>query len=281
MLNTLLLWIQSHGSALVKSCLLLFLGWPILRVMAGLSKRTVTRYTSLQTGQLVYKLLLYSGTFLIVLMVLRELGFKLTALLGAAGIVGVAVGFASQTSLSNLISGLFLLGEKPFQAGDVLQVGATLGKVVSIDLLSCKLQTFDNKFIRIPNENLIKTEFTNMTRYPIRRYDMDIGVAYKEDIERIIAVLKDVADNNPLCLDEPEPIVVFRGFGDSSINFTFGVWVVSGHYVDLRNTIAHDVKTRFDKEGIEIPFPHRTLYTGSVTSPMPIQMVHEKAPESD
>ena len=110
---------------------------------------------------------------------------------------------------------------------------------------------------------------------------MAVGVAYKEDIERVIAVLKDVADKNPLCLDEPEPLVVFNGFGDSSINFTFGVWVVSGHYVDLRNTIAHDVKTRFDKEGIEIPFPHRTLYAGAVTSPMPVRMVSDKGPASD
>ena len=113
---------------------------------------------------------------------LRELGFKLSVLLGAAGVLTVAVGFASQTSASNIISGLFLLGERPFSVGDVIRVGSTTGEVLSIDLLSAKLRTFENLFVRIPNETLIKSEVTNLSRLPVRRLDLKIGIAYKEEV---------------------------------------------------------------------------------------------------
>jgi small-conductance mechanosensitive channel len=222
---------------------------------------------------LIYKVIWYGGLSILIITVMRELNFKLTALVGAAGIASVAIGFAAQTSLSNLISGLFLLAEKPFQIGDVLRVGTTVGTVTSIDMLSCKLRTFDNKFVRIPNEHLVKSEFTNNSRYAIRRYDINIGVAYKEDLARVMNVLKDVADKNPLCLDEPEPLVAFTGYGDSSLNLLLGVWFARENYVAIRNSINHEIKTRFDQEGIEIPFPHRTLYTGSETKPFPVRVV--------
>lgn len=120
---------------------------------------------------------------------LKQLGFNLGVLLGAAGVLSVAIGFASQTSVSNLISGLFLIGERPFQIGDTIQVGNTTGEILSIDLLSIKLRTFDNLFVRIPNESLIKTEVINLTRFPIRRLDLKIGVAYKENINQVRQVL--------------------------------------------------------------------------------------------
>ena len=200
----------------------------------------------------------------------------MSALLGAAGIIGIALGFASQTSVSNIISGLFLIGEKPFTVGDLVKVGDKQGTILSIDLLSIKLRTFDNQFIRIPNENLIKTEVINITRFPIRRLDLMVGVAYKEDIKNVISVLKDIADKNPLVLDEPEPFIMFQEFGDSSLNIKFGIWVTKEQYWELKKKILIEIKERFDSENIEIPFPHRTLYTGSVTDPLPIRLVGDK-----
>lgn len=203
---------------------------------------------------------------------LSDLGMDLSILLGAAGILTVALGFASQTSASNIISGLFLLGEKPFGVGDVVRVGTTTGEVIAIDLLSVKLRTFDNLFVRIPNETMIKAEITNLQRFPIRRFDLQIGVAYKEDLDRVRDVLKGVADEHPLSLDEPAPMVLFRGFGESSINFQFSVWALSDNFLEIRTQIPLAVKAAFDEHNIEIPFPHRTLYTGSKTTPMPVRM---------
>ena len=208
------------------------------------------------------------------------MGFKLTALLGAAGIAGIAIGFASQTSVSNIISGLFLISEKPFEVGDLIKVDDTKGNVLSIDLLSVKLRTLDNQLVRIPNESLIKNQVTNITRFPIRRFDINVGVAYKEDVSRVREVLLDIAKNNPYCLDEPEPLVLFLNFGDSALEFLFAVWFVKTDFFKLRNSVMQDIKERFDAEGIEIPFPHRTLYTGSVTEPFPVYVVQDKTGKS-
>ena len=206
---------------------------------------------------------------------LTDLGFDLGVLLGAAGILTVALGFASQTSASNVISGLFLLGERPFSVGDVIRVSGTTGEVLSVDLLSVKLRTFDNLFVRIPNETMIKSEVTNLRRFAIRRVDLQVGVAYKEDLRHVRDVLMEVADRNPLCLEEPAPLIIFQGYGDSSINHQFSVWAQTDNYLELRNSIPLEIKEAFDDNDIEIPFPHRTLYTGAETDPFPVRVMNE------
>jgi small-conductance mechanosensitive channel len=224
---------------------------------------------------LIRKGIRYTGSVILLFIVLHLLGVKITALLGAAGIVGIAIGFASQTSMSNLISGLFMISEKPFEIGDVIKMGSTVGIVLSIDLLSVKIKTFDNQYIRIPNEKLLGSELTNITRFPIRRMDINLGVAYKTDINHLKSVLKEIAAANPYCLDEPEPLIVFSNFGDSALEFLFGVWFYKTDYLSLKNSIMQEIKERFDREGIEIPFPHLSLYSGSVTDPMPIRVVND------
>lgn len=260
---------------LLRAVLLLGAGFVIATVVS----RTTFRFMNTRLGEhraTILRRVIYWGLLgLFIASALREMGFNLAVLLGAAGVLTVAVGFASQTSASNLISGLFLLAEKPFQLGDLIQVGPTMGEVLSIDLLSVKLRTFDNLFVRIPNETLIKTEVTNLTRFPIRRFDMKVGVAYKEDIGRVREVLERAADSNPLCLDEPAPLFMFLGFGESSLDIQFSVWTKRENFRELRTALHQDVKEAFDAEGIEIPFPHRTLYTGSVTEPFPIQTVEK------
>jgi small-conductance mechanosensitive channel len=223
----------------------------------------------------VRKLIFYAGAFLILITVLQELGIELTPLLGAAGIAGIAVGFTAQTSISNLISGIFLISEKPFAVGDLIRISEKLGLVLSIDLLSIKIRTFDNLYIRIPNEKILNTELTNITRFTIRRMDIHISVAYKEDLRKVKDVLWNVANNNPYVMDEPEPFFIIKNFGDSGIEFLFGIWFQKSDYVNLKNSIMVEIKEAFDKERIEIPFPHRTLYIGEASKPLDV-LVKEK-----
>ena len=260
---------------MVRIISLVAVGFPLLFFISALAGRAVKKRVSAQASMLIRKGIFYFGSILIIITVLYQMEFKLTAVLGAAGIAGIAIGFASQTSVSNIISGLFLISEKPFAVGDLIKVGDTKGIILSIDLLSVKLRTFDNQYIRIPNETLIKNEVTNITRFPIRRLDINIGVAYKEDVGKVQKVLLDIAGKNPYCLDEPEPIVYFVNLGDSALEFLFAVWCVKTDYLQLRTRIMQEIKERFDAEGIEIPFPHRTLYTGAVTEPFPVRVVSD------
>ena len=119
------------------------------------------------------------------------------------------------------------------------------------------------------------TKFWTLTKFPIRRLDLDINVAYKEDINRIRDILINVADNNPLSLEEPRPLFVFQGFGESAQRIQFSVWVMKENYLLLMNSIREEIKEAFDEAGIEIPFPHRTLYAGSMTEPFPVRVVSE------
>jgi len=264
-------------TAWVPAIIIAVVGGLLLALLSRWAGKVVGKRWSEERGKLLRKAILYLGWFVLVLAVLNQLGFKLTAVLGAAGIAGVAIGFAAQTSLSNVISGVFLLAEKPFAAGDMIQVGDTLGMCLSVDLLSVKIRTFDNKFVRIPNETLIKTQVTNYSRFPIRRVDLMIGVAYKEDVERVKQLLLDIARDHPLALNEPEPLCFCWNFNTSSVDLLFVVWGAKDDYLTLKDGLMIEIKKRFDEQGIEIPFPHLSLYTGSESKPLPLELAAEGA----
>jgi len=190
---------------------------------------------------------------LFVFSLIRGAGVDITAVLGAAGVAGVAIGFASQTSLSNLISGLFLVLERPFKIGDWIEVDGSNGYVHSIEMLSTYIRAFDNRMIRVPNEMLAKSKLINYTRYPIRRMDLDISVAYKEDAAHVMRIFREVVMANPSCFNEPEPLIVFKGFGDSSMDFLVAVWVDRTEMQATRTSLMKDIKERFDREGVDLP----------------------------
>ncbi len=257
----------------VRATAMLVLGIPMVMALSRGARRWGTSRFGPQGGLIAGKLLLYAGLATIAAATMIELGFSLTPLLGAAGVVGIAVGFASQTSVSNVIAGLFLIAERPFVVDDLVQVGDVRGQVLSVDTMSVKLRTLDNRFVRIPNETLVQSVVTNITKFPIRRLDVKIGVAYKENPERVRQVLLEVAAANPIALMEPEPIVIFELFGESSIDLLFAVWTTRENWLALKNSIQEQIWARFLEEGIEIPFPHRSLYVGSESEAFPIRIV--------
>ena len=272
---------NEHVAAFARAVAKLVVGFVVARLARGAISRLLSSQTDAHQEILARRVVFYVVLGLFVASALTEVGFDLGILLGAAGILTVAIGFASQTSASNVISGLFLLGEKPFAVGDVIRVGSTTGEVLSVDLLSVKLRTFDNLFVRIPNETMIKAEIINLRRFPIRRYDLQVGVAYREDMRAVREALTAVAEENPLCLEEPAPLILFQGYGESSLNFQFSVWASQENYLTVRNTIPTEVKEAFDERGIEIPFPQRTLVPSSDGEPFPIRMVDEDPAAED
>lgn len=265
---------------LLRACLLLILGFIFAKLLSYYSTRFSEKVFTLQTASLIKRLVYHVIFILFVFSAMLEMGFNLNVLLGAASVLTVAVGFASQTSASNFISGIFLMAERSFRVGDVIRVGSTVGEVLSIDLLSVKLRTFDNLFVRLPNETLIKSEVTTLTKFPIRRLDLKIGIAYKENIEKVKTILQQVASDNPLSLEEPKPVYIFQGFEDSSLSLQFSVWVKRENFLELKNSIYEQIKIAFDKQEIEIPFPHISLYAGSATEPFPIKITRERNHQS-
>jgi small-conductance mechanosensitive channel len=256
--------------SIARAAIYLVVGAVLARVVRFGVQRSLT---TLETGQrlLLSRIASYTVLTLFAISAMRQFGFDFTVLLGAAGIVTVAVGFASQTSASNLISGLFLILERAVQPGDVVTVGGRTGEVISVDLLSTKLRTFDNLLVRIPNETMVKSEIVSLTRFPIRRFDLAVGVGYDSDLGLVQKTLLDVAHANPLCLDEPAPLLISQGFGASSIDYTLAVWAKSEQWLTLRNAITREVKEAFDAAGIEIPFPQRTLQPGA--TPLSVRLV--------
>lgn len=243
-----------------KVALIVLVGWTLaLSLSRGLGRLLAERATPQQL------LLAKRGTFyalvlITILSAMHQAGLELSALLGAAGILTVALGFASQTAASNIISGIFLLAERAFEVGDMLRVGDVTGTVTSIDLLSVKLRTLDNVMVRFSNEALLKAQFSNLSHYPIRRLDMQLAVAYSSDLSQVRKVLMEVADKEPLCMDEPEAVFVFQGFGDSSMNVQFSIWAARENFLKLRSIVPEAIKRAFDEAGIEIPYPQRVLH---------------------
>jgi len=219
-------------------------------IMGKVLKGTISE----QRNYMVKKGIRYTGFVLALLFVFRRMGIDTTAILGAAGIAGIVIGFAAQTSVSSLISGFFLLSEKPFAVGDTIKVEDITGVVLSVDLLSVKLRTFDNLFVRIPNETISKSNLTTITRFPIRRLDLSFSVAYKEDLERVRDTLLLLASGNTFCLDNPPPFFGIDSFGDSGIKILFNLWFEKSNFWNLKNSIIIQIKKRFEEEGIEIPY---------------------------
>ncbi|MDX9731913.1 MAG: mechanosensitive ion channel family protein, partial [Bdellovibrionales bacterium] len=205
---------REHIFAAIRACIILAIGFFIARrVRSGISRM---RNVELQKRLFIEKVAFYSLTIMTVTAALDALGFDLKVLLGAAGILSVAIGFASQTSMSNLISGIFLMIDRPFVIGNSVRVGDVQGEVVAVDLLSTKIRTLENLMVRIPNETLVKSNIVNLSYFPIRRLQFEVGVNYASDLSLVERVLREVVDSYPLTLSNPPPVVSMKAFGSSS-----------------------------------------------------------------
>ncbi len=188
---------------------------------------------------------------------LAGIGTYLGAILAAAGITGIVLGFSAQTVVSNFISGLFMYFDKPLNIGDPVRIDNLEGIVEDMRILSTRIRSWDGTLIRIPNEKLFNSNIINLQRYPARRLDVKIGIAYDSDMERAIGVIRKTLDNMPLVLAEPEPLVFVEDLGDSAIIISIKAWAPSEKWFSVKTELLHKVKKALDEAGIEIPFPQR------------------------
>ena len=163
----------------------------------------------------------------------------------------VAIGFASQTSASNLVSGLFLLAERPFQIGDAVRIGAISGEVLSVDLLSVKIRTFDNLFVRVPNETVMKAEIINLTRFPVRRFDLVLRLPPTPRLGELEALLMETLAKENVVLDEPPPQIIWLGTGERWIEVQVSAWASRQRFLELRSRVTVGVFMMLQREEIQ------------------------------
>ena len=166
----------------------------------------------------------YLFNIILFLLFLKIMRVDMKVILGATGLLTIAIGFAARTPISNLISGVFLIFERPFVVGNVIEVNGLMGEVVSRNLLSLTMRTLDNRMMRIPNETVMGTSVSNLSYFPIRRLDLNYLISNRESIGRVEKIFHEVASRNGLALDEPLPYFYVNEFRENSIEVIFRVW---------------------------------------------------------
>lgn len=210
---------------------------------------------------------LVRGTMLILgmIMAVNQLGINIAAALAGLGVLGIAVGFAAQETIANMIAGFLIFWDRPFRVGDWVTTQDRDGEVSDITLRTTRIRTLDNTYVVIPNRQIIGELLVNHSMYGETRVNIPIGIAYKESIaEARRVILAAVADLDGV-LDDPAPSVVAAGLGDSSVDLTVRVWIAQAREeVPVRFRVVEACKVALDQAGIEIPFPHLQLFVDDV-----------------
>jgi small-conductance mechanosensitive channel len=193
-----------------------------------------------------------------------NLGVELTGVLLAGGIAGIIIGFAVQSTVANLFSGIFMQIDRAFKIGDSIEVAEmnVAGVVTDITAFSVILRRFDGVYVRIPNEKIFTSQVRNFTRNVARRVEVTVSIAYKESISKAIEVIRSVIDGNARILAVPEPMVMVWQLGNSGVEVSVWCWVPSREFFNVRTEILKSIKEALDSNGIEIPFQQITLWFG-------------------
>jgi small conductance mechanosensitive channel len=260
-------------SSLVRNMIALY----GLRVVAGIIILVVGRYASRLLSQLVRKLLerakveatlvgfvsslVYVGLMaFVIIAALGKLGVQTASFVAVIGAAGLAVGLALQGSLSNFAAGVLILLFRPFKAGDVIDAAGVVGAVETIHIFTTSLKTADNRRVIVPNASITGGNITNITANATRRVDLVVGVGYGENLQKVKDVIADVLKADERVLKDPAPTIGVLELADSSVNLAVRPWVNTGDYWAVHFGLLETIKTRFDTEGISIPFPQRDLH---------------------
>lgn len=241
----------------------LVIGLIIARIAGRLTERALGK-TGL--GEFLSRLLgrLVSGALSIFALVfsLQAVGVSVGPLVGAVGIIGLALAFAFQDILENVIAGVLMLARRPITVGDEIRSNDYMGVVTDMTLRAAEIQTLDGETVYIPNALVWKNPVTNLTKTPSRRTTIEVGVAYGTDLDRAKDVLQSTAAGIEGVLDNPAATAIVVGFGDSSIDFNVRYWHDSASSVaaELRDVMSRAIKQALDAAEIEIPFPQRVIH---------------------
>lgn len=261
-------WLEGFTSML-PNMLVALLALAAFFMLAKFSKRIsgklLNRISDKRTVNNLFSTIIYITVIVIGTMValnILHLEQTVSSLLAGAGIIGLALGFAFQDISANFISGIFMAFRKPIQVGDIVKTSDYFGKVEKIDLRVTIIKTFQGLHVLIPNKEVFQSPLVNYTKTNERRIDLEVGVSYNDDLEKVREVALTTVENLEFLMPDKEVKLFYKEFGGSSINFVIMFWV---HYPDepgflqARSEAIIAIKKAFDQNEITIPFPIRTL----------------------
>ena len=239
----------------------------LFRIFSRVTRRVVraaTDRSSLDLSDLLKNMLvsISGGTVMAVgiLMALSQVGISLAPMLAGLGVAGFIIGFALQDSLGNFAAGAMILIYRPYDVNDFVETAGASGLVKKMNLVSTTITTFDNQTLVVPNSKIWGDVIKNVTAQHLRRVDLEFGIGYDDDIELAEKVLSEIVEAHEKVLKKPQPNIRLHTLGDSSVNFIVPPWVKTDDYWDVYWDIMREVKLRFDREGISIPFPQRDVH---------------------
>lgn len=239
---------------ITNTLIIIFIIYLIYKVILNAIKKIPAEKITSQRSMFMVRFIKYTFYIIELMYILSLFGIKLSAIWGAAGIAGIAIGFAAQTSVSNLISGLFVITEGSLKIGDTIIVDGITGVVDEINLISVRIHTFDNQMVRIPNSTIINTNLTNNSFHSKRRITLTVPVSYDTDLTKALEVLSKAPTLCPTILNEPAPSVWFDGFGDRGINIVVAGWFDTKNTLKTKNDLYIAIKKVLDDAQIEIPY---------------------------
>ena len=252
---------SSIGISLLMALAILIVGRQLVKLIlrlitVALEKSKVEDTVRIFVTNLLNTLLM----ILVFIAAINQLGIETTSIIAVLGAAGLAIGLALQGSLSNFAAGILIVIYRPYKVGDYIEAGNHAGTVKDIQIFSTVLKTPDNKIVVVPNGSIMNGSIVNYSDQDTRRVDLIISCSYEDDIDKVRSVLEDILKKEKRILKDPKPQIAVSELADSSVNFIFRPWVKRTDYLPVYYSLLEEVKKRFDKEGISIPYPQSDVH---------------------
>ena len=257
----------ANSLSIIPNLVVSLLIFIITLYLAGLLARIVRKAMELRKADqeiiiLISQITRWTILILGIVIALEQIGFDLTAFLAGVGILGFTVGFALQDVSKNFVSGLLLLLEQPFDIGDDIEIGDYIGTVANVDIRATEIYTFDGQNVLIPNGDVFTSPIKNYSRYGKRRAEIKLGVAYGSDLAFVKHTTLETVAALDGVINDPAPYVLYKNFGDSTIDFTAYFWVdaAKADFFEVFDAAIIKINNTFIEKGIEMPYPTRTVH---------------------
>ena len=245
---------------LLVSGIILLIAVLITRIIALYARRTFKNMVERDLVESTIKVISYIILGLAIISILPIVGVNPAGFLVAGGILAIVIGFASQSIVGNLISGLFLMIERPIKIGDTVNIEGVTGYVEEIRIISISIRSYDGVYVRIPNEKVFTGNITNYLANVARRFEYMVGIRYSDDADRAIEIIQEIIEAEPFALKNPAPTIFVHDLGDNAVNISVKIWSPSTEWWGVRTKLLWIIKKTLEEQGIEIAFPQRTVW---------------------